>query len=431
MPDASKEKRPPKPALSADAKDVLQACDAKILIRAIGQVEGLTALTLSDLANLGCGTRSGTILRECTTGVERAAARAEIANELMKADKALLVIAPSPDGKTTAREVSAKAVSRKVIAVVEASTAALNPVQKTTTDRADEGTKTVYTVAQNEDERAFSMQTFEMSDVKQGLAILLDMYNWRVRPSDLPTLGVFKKLAYWLKQNSSTADPARLKLTAYRRDPDESSSVLMRREISGIAIIMAGERADPELRDDGAGKTTRFGVQWAKGEVLQDMISEIEEARDKLSETELGNVCELIRTAMHKATGTASAPVTGSLAMVQQITKMTEHVAYARGRTMMSPTKTREKGQKSKGNKNATAPPASPSKRKGPAEEETSEKKRGRGTRPQRKPYIDAEGELGPNELPRMKGGNPKGDPCDKVPTARGCTFKFCSFSHE
>ena len=43
--------------------------------------------------------------------------------------------------------------------------------------------------------------------------------------------------------------------------------------------------------------------------------------------------------------------------------------------------------------------------------------------------YPDELGAEGPNGLPRMKGGNPAGEPCEKHANGK-CTFKFCSYSH-
>ena len=42
--------------------------------------------------------------------------------------------------------------------------------------------------------------------------------------------------------------------------------------------------------------------------------------------------------------------------------------------------------------------------------------------------WPDEKGAIGPNNLPRMAGGNPNGAKCKKHPD---CPFKFCSFSHD
>ena len=51
------------------------------------------------------------------------------------------------------------------------------------------------------------------------------------------------------------------------------------------------------------------------------------------------------------------------------------------------------------------------------------------GAPPQTK-YPDEEGALGPNGLPRMKGGNPSGGPCKGHFEGGGCRFKTCPYSH-
>ena len=51
-------------------------------------------------------------------------------------------------------------------------------------------------------------------------------------------------------------------------------------------------------------------------------------------------------------------------------------------------------------------------------------------TKPTKGPFTYEEGATGPNGLPRMKGGNPKGSACKAVAAGKECPFEFCSFSH-
>ena len=44
--------------------------------------------------------------------------------------------------------------------------------------------------------------------------------------------------------------------------------------------------------------------------------------------------------------------------------------------------------------------------------------------------FKDAVGEIGPNGLPRMVGGNPKGVRCGRLERNGVCNYASCSYSH-
>ena len=56
------------------------------------------------------------------------------------------------------------------------------------------------------------------------------------------------------------------------------------------------------MRDEGAGKTTKYGVQWANSEVLEDLVKELDEVRDKIGDDEMMSVAKVMMTSLFKAT---------------------------------------------------------------------------------------------------------------------------------
>jgi len=45
--------------------------------------------------------------------------------------------------------------------------------------------------------------------------------------------------------------------------------------------------------------------------------------------------------------------------------------------------------------------------------------------------WVDKAGEMGPNGLPRVKGGNDSGSKCVRFFAGDGCKFNTCSFFHK
>jgi len=191
----------------------------------------------------------------------------------------------------------------------------------------------------------------------------------------------------------------------------------LERMAKAVAVCAAGEKAMPTERDDGAGVVPKAKPQWASYDRLEYLMLEMRDHDEKLTTAEMWELCELVHKSLYKATASGS---TVSLAAVQLTAEALKLVAAVAGRTPSKPgtpggPKSRKRKPKSE------TPPKVKEKEKG------KEREKGKGKQ-RRLEYPDEEGALGPNGLPRMRGGNPKGDKCGRLPT---CPFTFCSFSHK
>jgi len=203
---------------------------------------------------------------------------------------------------------------------------------------------------------------------------------------------------------------------------------------------IAGGGAPKEKRDDGAGKKDLRGLykaQWANANVAIDLLAQIEEKRDVLTNAEIGLVCATLSTALYKSTSLGGETL--SLAMAQAISTVPQVIQNAQAvaaRTQTKPPK-------------LTKPPedelTSDKQKKKKKEDEkkrqrqldlalagnplAKEQKTGEG-KPGAAGWPDEEGATGPNRLPRMVGGNPEGEMCKYIQAGKACRYKTCSFSH-
>ena len=404
--------RPSMPDVALDAAPIVKAHKVTKLLRAIGLVERVSVVDIAVLKMLGAGTSSGTALSECTTAKEKADSRKEIVAALLAADPGLLAKLGGDESDESVRgEVAAKAAARLVAAVVEAATAGAG------TGGDDPHSVTNYVVTQTEEERGYTVPSYDADDVRRQKAVIDKMHNLKMRPHELPTLGQLKKIRYWVVNETATADPTRVPLTGMRRDPRDSAYTCIKRYVLGHVLCAAGESAAAGLRDEGAGDLLKFGTQWLNADKAVELLQELDEVRDHITDPEMMAAGAVMVETMHKAT--LRAKETASLAVARQISKVPEYVAQARGAKGGGGGAEREKTprggarrKRKRAEVEAEAAPAAPTP-------PGSGKGGGR--------FPDEDGAKGPNGLPRMKGGNPAGSKCKLHPK---CTFKFCSFSH-
>lgn len=181
------------------------------------------------------------------------------------------------------------------------------------------------------------------------------------------------------------------------------------------------------VRDDGAGVHKTSGPLWAHGDVLADMVSELDEIRDKITNAQMEAICTVMLESLHKATHVGGE--SASLAAMRQISKVPEYHASAMlargGGQAAGPSSNPRSPKPAKGPKASGA--ASPSKGKRPAGAASPAATAAKAAKAPK--YPDDDGAIGPNGLARMAGGNPAGEKCSRF--AKGaCTFKFCSYSH-
>ena len=110
----------PEPAMSEEAKKILEACDAVVLAGAISAMESAAEVTKDTLAFLGLGAAAGIAISECTTGKEKADARKLVVQGLMKADLSLwrLFAKDKTMAKADRVAVAAAAINQRVAVVV-------------------------------------------------------------------------------------------------------------------------------------------------------------------------------------------------------------------------------------------------------------------------------------------------------------------------
>lgn len=282
-------------------------------------------------------------------------------------------------------------------------------------------------VTQTEEERGFTLPTYSADDVKRQKKNVQLMSNVRVRAHGLPALASMKKVAYWVKTESAWPDPRRVPLDAMKRDPYDSAYTKFRRMAQAVMVVGAGEKMAKRHIDEEAGLTPKNGTVWANPDCIVDLLEELEDYRDRISDHEMGEVTSLMHESLHKATTRGGESV--SYACTRQITKVVvEYVAQQRTRP--------PPGQ-------VTRPGRSPRKMKRPLggveglkepkkDRDSSKLQKAASPSPSGSPYKypDTEGALGPNGLERKVGGNDAGTVC--VRHAKGtCNFKTCSFAHK
>ena len=249
--------------------------------------------------------------------------------ELMKADARLVTAFGHGSTEADVRRSAVLAIGRIITAIV---TAANRGTGSSVATGVAPTNQTSYVVTQTEEERGFTVPSYDADDVKRQLKVLSRMFNLRIRAHGLPSMGGMKKQAFWVQKENCWPDPARVPLETMRRDPTDSALTLFRRMANGVATVAAGEKVPSGIRDEGAGDFEDGGVTtslWLNGNQLIDLLAELEEVSDRLSNAEMAGVTAVMHDSLHKSTlrGQESA----SLAMSRQICKVTEYVAQQKG----------------------------------------------------------------------------------------------------
>ena len=414
---------PPVPECNSEAQAFLTASDSTILGPALSVCEG-AALTKGVLLGTGLGCHpDGIILAQCSTAAEAAACRKEIIDALVAADYRLTRIAkPLGKDKREDRTSNSKvAVGRMLVSLMTA----LKEADVKATEVSGSVGGANYIVTQTEEERGFSLQTYDSEESKKCKAILLRLHNIKLLPHEMASQPVQKKCAYWARNEGCFADPNKVPLSAFRQRPCDSAYTLFARMLWSHATAMAGELVKDGIRDDDAGYCKAVGGNlWAHGDRCIALLKELGVLRDELDDAQMGHITEVMYQLLHKATSTGQ--TSASLSLVGQIAKMPEYLEAQRSALEIG-TPRRKRGQdeaekttpvKKKKKKAAANSPASPVKKKVAV---PSDKAGGR--------YPDTAGAKGPNSLARKVGGNPAGAPCKDL-EGGSCPYATCSFSH-
>jgi len=413
---------------SSGAKSILKECSASALAEAILKAEGVPKVTATILVMMGLGIPT-LVLSECTTAESKAKSRREISAALLAEDEEALLKEYGGKGSTNARKVKAMTtISRLVAAVVEeALYQKEQSLSVAAAPAAGDQKPNLVLQQESEEDRGYVLTEYRTNDVKTNVTVVLKMYNLRLRQHFMPTHHVMKCLAHWWQVEQCWPDPARLPLSKFKRDADDTALLLFKRLVYGVLVVAAGAGVPAGIRDDGAGNLRKHVPQWANGNQLNELLLELEECQSKMDEATTKAVTTLMHVSMHKSTTRSGESV--SLAAARQMSKVAEYVAAqsAKGGD--------EEGRSGKRKKSDKGGATADGKRKGDALSTPEKKRKGaqadtpRTLQSGSKKYPDEVGAKGPNGLERMKGGNPAGDPCRDLAKGK-CAYATCSFSH-
>jgi hypothetical protein len=193
----------PSTEVDPDARKLLDAAGGLQLARAIARVEGLASVSLIGIAHLGLGTPSGIMLKDCVGGQECADAVREISIELIKRDKRLPGMLSDKDTEEKRFGQALLVVCRLVRVLVDAA----RPGRPQVAAGGGAGEGPAYITTMSEEERGYSIPTYNTEEMKGQMLVLNRMYNVRLRPYEVGSVGALKKLMYWVKVEWSFPDP--------------------------------------------------------------------------------------------------------------------------------------------------------------------------------------------------------------------------------
>ena len=418
-PAAERQKPPALPAatVTSEALARLQRAHAEVLADVLMWHEGALVLDDEVLKSIGSGTAAGLRLIDCTSAEEIGKHRDAVAIRLLWRDRRLLKLVPKDLGyaKEERKRLLMLAVGRMVLAIMDTFKMGAGAVVAVPGGGMVHGT-TVYTIAAKEGEMNYALPAYSTKEVKSQMELVGLMYSLRLRTHALPTAGVFKKLAYWITDQGCWPSSEFVTLESFRREAYDSQYTLFLRLLNGCLVVAAGMEVPKTARDDGQGQVPGQPDQWLSGLQIIDLLQEVESVRDRLTDAELGGVTRAMHEQMHKSTSVGG--VSGSFAAHGQISDLTKYVNTQLQIATASGKKGGGSPRTPRAEKKRGRVPSSPIPTVAGEEEEG------------KKTYKDEVGELGPNGLPRMKGGNPKGDACGKLKKTGKCPYESCSYSH-
>jgi len=398
--------------ITEEAKAIMDKAGARALAKGISIVESVMSIDTRVLACIGAGTLEAEQLQHCSGAVETAAVGWRIARAIVAADYGLRKSGVA-NGDTKAERFASATVS-----ALRSLTAIMSEMKATAeANRGNGGPVTV--VSGSEEDRAYSVATYGVTEMKVAEAIVEKLYNRKVRPNLVPPLSKMKKIAYAVMVDECWPSPKRVPLESMRTDPKDSFRTLFRRLVNGVIYCAAGKVVKAGVRDDGAGVVRGSpDAQWASNEQAEKMLEEVDESIDGMPEDAQGRLGSLILSQLHKATSAGGQ--SPSLEMSLMVSRVPEYATARSGATTQSTgAGTKRTGEKRKRNRGAKdtetkAPTKAPKK-----------------TESSNVTWPDEDGVDGPGGQKRKRGGNPKGNVCKYVAKGETCPFKFCSFSHE
>lgn len=406
----------------ADATTKLQGAGLMVIVNALGKLANVPEVSHDILTTIGLDS-GNVLLLDCIQPQHKATVRLRICESLFRADRSLRkefypAYVPARGAWDAAKPQAIANMTRKLVKLE-------GLLREHATTKGMDGQRegpAKYIQIKNEEEVQYQDTTFGQSELELAKKLLGSMYNINLKQFWLPKMNVLRKVAHFVVQQLCWPDPARVPLKDFKVDENDSMLLCIQRLVYSVMCCAAGMAVPDGVRDDGAGKVRKYADQFASANVLRELPAELEQYRDKMSNTSFGSVGLVLHTSLYNASTMGEPKMSISLAAQQQVPKLVEHVA-AQGGLEDKP--------------RAPAPPT-PNKAPTPRSPKTPTPNRKRPKQPLTafgvelpKQYVDAEGELGPNGLPRKKGGNPdSGKVCDRFAKSGVCKFNTCSFKH-
>jgi hypothetical protein len=409
---------PPQPTLESEASRLLDDAGASRLAPGLAAAVGVRHLDVGTIVTMRSGALSPHL-----PAPQRQRAREKLAKRLVKHDARLLARYGDATQVTVCGKLDALA---RHLARALAPTAVAPPAAAVGV-----APGTINVVYETEEDRACSSPTYTVQKMHESIVTVKKLYNLNIDERVLPSMKVVKRVAYYREQHGSWPDPLIVRLEDMRREASDSPATLFRRLIYCVLTVSAGVEYDPASarKDEGASDLGRLGVrpQACNGNHVIKLMELIEAKRDVLPPSRLMSLCDTIHRTTFSATCSGSTSLSLALRGAWTTADMFAAIVGVQGdepgpRDRAS---TPPRGRRSKPRTSPPTPHTAPlaGKRSG-GQGGGSREKAKRTSR-----HADKAGEVGPNGLPRMAGGNPQGQPCKGH--ARGnCRFETCSFSH-
>ena len=409
---------PPQPTIDGEASRILVEAEASRLAPGLAAVANATCLDVGTLATM----RSGA-LSPFLPAARQQRAREKLAKRLVKRDARLL--ARYGDETQAAVCIKLDALARQLARAL-APPAVAPPAAATGV-----APGTINVVYETEEDRACSSPTYTVTKMHENIMTVKKLYNLNIDERVLPPIKVVKRVAYYREQHGSWPDPLVVRLEDMRREPSDSAATLFRRLIYAVLTVSAGIEYDPTggRKDEGASDLCRPGVrpQVCNGNHVIKLMELVEAKRDVLSPSRLMRLCETIHTTTYTATCSGSTSLSLALRSAWVMADMFAAMVGVQGDEPGSRdgASSSHRSPRSKSRASPPTPHTAPLAGKRPGGQGGGSREKAKRT----SRHADKVGEVGPNGLPRMAGGNPRGQPCKGH--ARGkCRFETCSFSH-
>lgn len=406
--------------ITPQAEKVLKRAKMETLGETIAELELTTTLNTAVLKAIGAGTSEGELLMFCSTAEEKTRVIKRLANNVVthanldeKKDGSK---SPEHTAKVIAEMTRAFFRLWTVLKEIEEEEHPMHAAAATNAKTASSQPVVVHTGT--EEERAYSVATWGQTELSTQTDLVKSIYNIKVRPHYMAPISKLRKIAYAVTVEGGWPLASRVPLESVRTAPTDTAVTLFARLLYGVCVVAAGMAVPKGVRDDGAGAVDGAAEpQWASMEKAVALLEEVRELAEALPNGRMKLIVDL----MHKQLGKASmmGNSTPSLEMAQMASRAPEYAAL-RLEAEPASTQSARQGRKRGGDGGAG----------GSGDARTPEKLPKKATPKSGVKWPDEDGAIGPNSLPRMKGGNPAGDRCKACDRPGGCPFKFCSFAH-